>query len=596
MEKEIVSEGKKKPAYDEQTLAKLLEAAYVLQEHNRRQREMASRGEPTPSISRSMPSESSLAPEPQIQEPPPFPPEAIAAVQLPEPSQEAAKDDYTLTLAQIVETQHQIQVRHLELEEGMSLVAERVTEIAHAGGASIGIIKGKKVGYRAVAGRMSVPQGTEVLLEKALCAASLRAGHVIRCTHVNADFLIDAEECRRRGIHSLIAVPIYNNGGIAGALELYYSGAAAFTEQDVHTCQLMAGLVTESLARAEELSWKKSLADERAMMLEALEKLKPNLAALAEASGAPESAPRTSQGKIVDSAPESTFACRKCGHEFAGEEQFCGECGLPRSGDYEPPNMQSKVATLWHMQEEARKKQSSVPEEDGDRAPAELLSSLNEPAISNSPGVDGILGDDPFESKKLPERREQKEQSDLQVADRGSLDVASSNHAPESSDDEEAPTKMGPAGAWSSAASARDFLEQLATPRGVLSRLWNTRRGDVYLTIAIILVAFVTFWGVWSGRSVGASGTASATAHHKAAADSDLSLFDRMLISLGLADPPESPESKGNPTIQVWVDLQTGLYYCPGADLYGKTPKGKLESQREAQLDQFEPSARTTCN
>jgi hypothetical protein len=69
-----------------------------------------------------------------------------------------------------------------------------------------------------------------------------------------------------------------------------------------------------------------------------------------------------------------------------------------------------------------------------------------------------------------------------------------------------------------------------------------------------------------------------------------------MLIQLGLADAPESTEDKGNPTIQVWVDQRTALYYCPGADLYGKTPKGKFATQRAAQLDQFEPAYRKVCN
>jgi len=39
-EKEIASEEKDKPVLDEQTLGKLLEAAYVLQEHNRELQEM----------------------------------------------------------------------------------------------------------------------------------------------------------------------------------------------------------------------------------------------------------------------------------------------------------------------------------------------------------------------------------------------------------------------------------------------------------------------------------------------------------------------------------------------------------------------------
>ena len=194
-------------------------------------------------------------------------------------------------------------------------------------------------------------------MEKALCSACLRTGEVIRCADVNAEFLIDAEECHRRGIQSLIAVPVYHDGGIAGGLELYYPATNAFTEQDVHTCQLMAGLVTEALARDEELTWKKSLASERAVMLEALEKLKPNLAALVNSRDPPRLRQRLASG--------ATSVCRKCGHQLMGDEQFCGECGPPRSSDYEPPSMQSKVASMWHMQEAAKKKNEAVAPPNG---------------------------------------------------------------------------------------------------------------------------------------------------------------------------------------------------------------------------------------
>ncbi len=95
----------------------------------------------------------------------------------------------------------------------------------------------------------------------------------------------------------------------------------------------------------------------------------------------------------------------------------------------------------------------------------------------------------------------------------------------------------------------------------------------------------------------GTSVSASASRHKQPSPDADLSLFDKLLIGLGLAEAPdETPEYKGNPDTQVWVDLHTALYYCPGTDLYGKTPKGRVSSQRQAQLDQFEPANRKPCD
>ena len=130
----------------------------------------------------------------------------------------------------------------------MSLVAERLTQIARANGAAIGTLDEKMFHYRAIAGQLTLPSGADVPMEKALCVACLRTGQVVRCADVNSEFLLDTDECHRRGIHSMIAVPVFHDGEVVGGLELYYSTAQAFTEQDVHTCQLMAGLVTEALA------------------------------------------------------------------------------------------------------------------------------------------------------------------------------------------------------------------------------------------------------------------------------------------------------------------------------------------------------------
>jgi len=75
-----------------------------------------------------------------------------------------------------------------------------------------------------------------------------------------------------------------------------------------------------------------------------------------------------------------------------------------------------------------------------------------------------------------------------------------------------------------------------------------------------------------------------------------LTLFEQLLVNVGLAEAPTVPVYNGNPNVSVWVDLHTALYYCPGADLYGKTPDGKFTSQRDAQMDHFEPAARKNCD
>jgi hypothetical protein len=73
-----------------------------------------------------------------------------------------------------------------------------------------------------------------------------------------------------------------------------------------------------------------------------------------------------------------------------------------------------------------------------------------------------------------------------------------------------------------------------------------------------------------------------------------------MLASIdSLFDPePTTPEKvEGNPQRRVWVDLKTGLYYCPGADYYGfgGRDRGKVMSQRAAEYDYFQPASGAPC-
>lgn len=589
-----------KPIHDEETLAKILEAAYVLQEHNRELQEKQFRKK----------EEAFATKNPAAVIPPKAPPK-------PQPPKPAPKNEQAFTLAQIVETQQQIRTYHLGFEEALSVIGERVTQISRAAGAAVAIVDGDNVKYRASAGLLTLPAGTEVPMEKALCAAALRSGKVFRCEDVNPELLLDTEECRQRGIGSLIAVPIFHNGGVAGALELYYERAHAFAEPDVHTGQLMAGLVTEALARNEEVAWKKSLASERAVMLEALEKLKPNLAALVDKPAAMPTPQKTAPRIAVPAldVPSSTTLCRKCGHRLAGQEQFCGNCGSPRSGDYDTTSLQSKVSAMWQMQQAKQHPPSAHTADDA--AP------ITEPKASSGLHLDEPVPDsiaeaipNPFQAAEpLPPEKiefarapldevegvdfENPEEADLEIRAHAMVENRAGGEESAVPTASTALVKTEGDTAWNSASTALDFLERMsaAKNRGVWTQFWNTRRGDIYLAIAVVFVLGVIRWAIWSNHSVSATASpAVAAAHRKPAPDADLSLFDRTMIKLGLAEAPEPPEYKGNPRTQVWVDLHTALYYCPGADLYGKTPKGRFSTQRDAQLDSFEPAYRKACD
>lgn len=61
---------------------------------------------------------------------------------------------------------------------------------------------------------------------------------------------------------------------------------------------------------------------------------------------------------------------------------------------------------------------------------------------------------------------------------------------------------------------------------------------------------------------------------------------------------PASPEKvHGNPRRRVWVDMKTGLYYCPGAAYYGfgGRSRGKVMPQKDAEYEYFQPATGAPC-
>jgi putative methionine-R-sulfoxide reductase with GAF domain len=588
-----VTDPHKNPSLDEQTFGKLIEAAYVLQEHNREMRRLESSLETQSERLRQQEAESQSS--------------------LPADSQTAEvasprEADYTLTLAEIVEAQHQIQIRHLEGDDAMAVVAERIVRITRASGAGIAILDEKTVRYRAGAGPTALPVGSEAALTKAVCTTCLRTGQVLRTPDVNTEFLFDPDLCRSRGIRSLVAVPVYHNGEIVGALELYFDRLNGFAEQDIHTCQLMAGLVTEAIGRASESSLKKSVAEERSSMMAAIEQLKPSLAALADgqnAAGPLEAAKPASISAITDAA------CWKCGGGLIEAEQFCGNCGAPRPAESDSPQPANRGPAAWLVRP-ASPKDRALPSNGASSAyvmphlPTDPSAAAAENRSGeNRSGEDELLADllsfNPQEAlRNLPVVPAQT-QSLVQQSTKTSLSTQLEPARMDPGASSTTLTKPEQQDAtWTSAAKARDFLESMSGKHagGSFARFWNARRGYFYLVLAFILVALVARWGMTSSRSVNLPNPAVAgrAVRPKPDAAAGLSLFDKILISVGLAESPQAPEYKGNPDTQVWIDLHTALYYCPGSELYGKTPKGKFTSQREAQLDQFEPASNKICD
>jgi len=85
---------------------------------------------------------------------------------------------------------------------------------------------GKTVKYLLEPARRRCPWAAKFLGDGHL--RRLRAHcQVLRTPDVNVEFLFDPDLCRAREIQSLVAVPVYHDGNIVGALELYFDARMA---------------------------------------------------------------------------------------------------------------------------------------------------------------------------------------------------------------------------------------------------------------------------------------------------------------------------------------------------------------------------------
>ncbi len=125
-----------------------------------------------------------------------------------------------------------------------------------------------------------------------------------------------------------------------------------------------------------------------------------------------------------------------------------------------------------------------------------------------------------------------------------------------------------------------------SAPKSLIQRLAELsvtirfHRADLYLGVSLFVAVLALLW------------PAAAPPRRPA-----LGPWERALITLGIAEAPQSVvHLQGDPSIQVWVDTHSALYYCPGEEQYGKTAGGHVTSQREAQMDSFQPAGRSVCD
>ena len=523
--------AKHKPALDEASFQQLLSAAYVVQQHN----DTAQRNQ-TPARSQ--------------------------------------------VLAVIAEIQSLIRTQSLNIADGCALIGEHTLALTGASGVSISLVDNGYLDCVAEAGAPAKIPGSSISSHSPLATEQLKSGHMFESKDSQTDSRLGVEICRELEIGSLVAAPVLRFGEIAGLVEVRWAKSHAFGEPELRTCRLMAGLVTGTLERsvrignarsatvplvpAETEDGVRSLSDvieppkeaaaqipsdgatsqdpapvmnASAPAVEAAEVLAPSR----EPTEGAQVTPEVSTGEAAK--PLSTPSCRMCGRAFAGDEQFCGFCSMPRPVERQSEELQSKWASLWFMQRAQGILRETPP-----------------------PATDVNNAEDELRAESIPDLFPEPVVAPAEQVEPKPLMW---------------PRRAPPEPASVSAAAVEPVNPELTFPfdeRPQFSERTASFAKRRWRELALAVVAIALAYGLVLARPKPGQPT----------------WYQALISRLGIASKPAKVFA-GTPDTRVWIDVHTQLYYCSGEDLYGKTPDGEFTTQYNAQSDGFLPASNTTC-
>src|SRR5262249_27696234 len=118
-----------------------------------------------------------------------------------------------------------------------------------ATGVAIAQLQGDQLVYRAGSGSAAANVGRRVTAILSVSRHTQSKAEILRVENAQRDGRIEAAICRQFGAESLLILPVYDNRKLVGVLEVIFSDAHAFHEQEVRTYRLMATLLGEAISR-----------------------------------------------------------------------------------------------------------------------------------------------------------------------------------------------------------------------------------------------------------------------------------------------------------------------------------------------------------
>jgi diguanylate cyclase (GGDEF)-like protein len=138
----------------------------------------------------------------------------------------------------------------LDFSRVMQLVARRSHELTGGNGATIELVEGDEMVYRAGAGTALPHIGLRLPRSESLSGLCVAQGQPLVCADSEEDPRVNREACRRVGLRSMIVVPLRRGDETAGVLKVMSAEVGAFGEAHLQLLQLLAGFIAFAMHNA----------------------------------------------------------------------------------------------------------------------------------------------------------------------------------------------------------------------------------------------------------------------------------------------------------------------------------------------------------
>jgi GAF domain-containing protein len=181
---------------------------------------------------------------------------------------EADEDQIEFPVAASFSSRHRMRPRHhgpvpthhplinageLDLEPGISIIAEKAQALTGATGAAIALRRGTEIVCRARTGRTAPDIGVRLQTDSGLSAECVRSGEVMLCNDAESNPRVDWATCRRMGVRSILVAPLQHFRRTLGVFEVLSSTPHAFDNNDVATMQFLSGMMVATISRLSSL-------------------------------------------------------------------------------------------------------------------------------------------------------------------------------------------------------------------------------------------------------------------------------------------------------------------------------------------------------